>query len=390
MRLADEVLVDAGVPDDTMAVALRVARAASADLQRIAGPSVHVAVEPSLVAATILLPAVLAARDGAEWPRPAPPRPAPGHGFVAADLGAPGNEEEYLRMLSTLPGDASALEVEAVAQEWRLPVVAYRRRRDPARTPPTGHPPAATTAAPHRGEPLLPLLGIRVVDLTAMWAGPLATWLLAALGADVTKVEGSVRPDGMRGQPAMFAALDRGKRHVDLDLRTADGLASLENLVAGADVVVDSFSPRVMPNLGLCVTRLRKLNPQVLAVSLPAFAPRTREADWVAYGTGVHAFSGLGDTGAGRFASPQVTYPDPLAGLTAFASIVRHLASGARARITASISDALRPLLRSGRAPSTSLLRPVHPLAAALAEDLAERRLLDEHGVDPPFVIAPR
>src|SRR6185312_12124824 len=102
---------------------------------------------------------------------------------------------------------------------------------------------------------------VRVLDLTAMWAGPLCTRLLAEWGATVTTIEPAVRPDGLRGSPAQFAVLDRGKRRVDLDMRRGTDRAAFEQLVAESDLLVESFSRRVLPNLGYA--DLRSINPAI-------------------------------------------------------------------------------------------------------------------------------
>ncbi len=245
-----------------------------------------------------------------------------GHGWVCADLGAPGDADAFARLLDVLgPGPHHPDDVAARAQEWRLPVTPYRSaRRGPRATRPC-------LARASRSEP-----GPRVVDLTTMWAGPLATRLLAEAGAEVDTVEPACRPDGLRGTPPMFEHLAEGKRRHDLDLRDDRARSTFFDLVADADVLVESFSPRVMPNLGLHTDALLAVNPDLLVVSMPAFGPGTPEQGWVAYGTGVHAACGLGVDDHGRAWAPSVTYPDPLAGLAAFAAISAARAAGVRGR----------------------------------------------------------
>ncbi|MDP1821455.1 MAG: CoA transferase [Acidimicrobiales bacterium] len=336
----------------------------------------------------------MAAHHGqSEWARPAPPRPAPGGGFVAADLGAPGDEEAFARLLSTIPAPADAGAVEHAAQLWRLPVVAYRPRSTGPRRPPRhGLAPRARTTRPTprrraAGSGTPPLSGIRVVDLTAMWAGPLATWLLAELGAEVTKVENAVRPDGLRGQPFLFAALDRGKTHADLDLRDDAAQGELRALIAAADVLVDSFSPRVMPNLGLGAEALARLNPSLVHVAIPAFPAGSPQRSWGAYGTGVHAFCGLGDLGGERYAAPAVTYPDPLAGLAGLRAVVHGLlAAPGAVHVDASLVDAVAPL--APWAGPAGLGRAIEPVAEHLATALRERGFFDEDGLpSSPLVL---
>jgi hypothetical protein len=210
-----------------------------------------------------------------------------------------------------------------------------------------------------------PLQGIRVLDMTIMWAGPLATWLLASLGAEVVKVEPACRPDGLRGSPGLFEACNRGKRRADLDLRRPEERDRFLDLVAGADLVIDNFSPRVAPNLGIEPAALRGVNPQVCSLSMPAFPLDSEERDWVAYGTGVHAISGLGDAGPDGFAPPAVTYPDALAGFAAFAvavALLAHREPGPRRVPSGTPTNHAEVTLRGVVEP----LRALHDLGATL------------------------
>ena len=121
--------------------------------------------------------------------------------------------------------------------------------------------------------PREPLDGIRVLDLSHMLAAPLATMMLADLGADVIKVESPAgdhtRIVGERG--AMFLAANRSKRSIVVDLRTAQGLDLVRRLVAKSDVVVEAFRPGVMAKLGLGLDELRALNPLLIVASLVGF-----------------------------------------------------------------------------------------------------------------------
>ena len=121
----------------------------------------------------------------------------------------------------------------------------------------------------------LPLDGIRVLDLTRLLPGGLATLLLADMGADVIKIEG---PDGgdyaramlplVDGMGALFRLLNRNKRSVVLDLKDARGQAAFKRLAQQVDVVIDSFRPGVMARLGADATALRALNPRLIVCSL--------------------------------------------------------------------------------------------------------------------------
>lgn len=129
-----------------------------------------------------------------------------------------------------------------------------------------------------------PLSGLRVLDLTAFWAGPSATLTLAALGADVVKVESHRRPDGMRFASARKPGDDRwwewgmvyfganpGKRGITLDLGTPEGHDLVLRLAETADVVIENFSPRVMDNLGLTWRTLHARNERLILLRMPAF-----------------------------------------------------------------------------------------------------------------------
>lgn len=364
------------------------------------------------MAVQVRLPEVMAAAYGSTFEmRPPAPLPA-GDGWVHADLGSPGDAELFRQVVSVLPPSATAGQIADEAQAWRLPVCDYRPR--PAGADP--RPPWRFEAGPTHGEPAGAEL--RVLDLTNMWAGPLATWLLQDLGATVTKVEPSFRPDGFRaragggiypgGRPchpgadsAMWNALNAGKAVVDLDLRAADDRARFVEMATASDVVIDSFSPRVMPNFGI------DLPPGPLYVSMPAFPPGPQR-DWVAYGTGVHACSGLGDAGGGTFVAPAVSYPDPLAGFTAALGVLAAIHARRRGvgvgRVEVALADSVRPLVAepaipAGHCAEDGAMRGVLPteaaspgprlLAQARSAGLTEDRVVCERLLAHPRTVFP-
>ena len=157
-----------------------------------------------------------------------------------------------------------------------------------------------------------PLDGIRVLDLTAFWAGPAATHLLATLGADVVKVESPTRPDGMRYASVRpptdpnwvefgptFHGTNPGKRSVGIDFSTTEGRDLMLRLVEHVDVVVENFSPRVMPNVGLDYETLVAQRGDLIMLRMPAFgldgpwrdfsgfAQTTEQVSGIAWLTGV-------------------------------------------------------------------------------------------------------
>ena len=126
-----------------------------------------------------------------------------------------------------------------------------------------------------------PLHGVRVLDLTRLLPGGFATMALADLGADVIKVEQPGVGDGSRwappyassGEGALHLLLGRGKRSVTCDLRSDDGRAFFVDLVAGGDVLIDSFRPGVLDRLGLGRDALAAANPRLIQVALTGYGP---------------------------------------------------------------------------------------------------------------------
>ena len=130
----------------------------------------------------------------------------------------------------------------------------------------------------------LPCRGLRVLDLTAFWAGPLCTHVLALLGAEVIHVESTKRPDGTRmlagirfsapdwwEQSGIFSGLNTNKQSVTLDLGTEAGRDVLRTLVASCDVLVENYTPRVLEQIGLDIDTVRSLRPDLVMVRMPGF-----------------------------------------------------------------------------------------------------------------------
>jgi crotonobetainyl-CoA:carnitine CoA-transferase CaiB-like acyl-CoA transferase len=116
------------------------------------------------------------------------------------------------------------------------------------------------------------LADVRVVDLTVLLPGPYCTQLLADLGAEVIKIERPGSGDPARQlSPALFAAVNRGKLSVALDLRQAPGRAHLEALVGTADVFIEGFRPGVAERLGAGYAHLARLNPDLIYCSLSGY-----------------------------------------------------------------------------------------------------------------------
>ena len=260
-------------------------------------------------------------------------------GALCVDLG-PDDFETWERFAEVHRDEPDSELVAASAQEWRLAVTPYRRLPTTALEP--------VTPAPMR-EPMSPaslggqgLDGKRIVDLTSMWAGPLCTELLGRAGAQVHKIASAARPDGLAGS-AMYDELNAHKAVIDIDPRLAAGRNDLDELLARADLLVTSLSPRAMANLELLPEQLFDRHPRLHTLAITAFEPDSPECDWIAYGTGVHAASGLGWLGD-EPQTPAYSYPDPLAGLLAARVAADQLSGAAQRHRRVSLAGALAPL----------------------------------------------
>ncbi|MGY3361740.1 crotonobetainyl-CoA:carnitine CoA-transferase CaiB-like acyl-CoA transferase [Bradyrhizobium sp. GM0.4] len=185
----------------------------------------------------------------------------------------------------------------------------------------------------------LPLHGIRVIDFTMGWAGPLCTRTLADLGADVIKIEAIQYPDWWRGvdrrsgyveaqmyeRAQCFCIMNRNKRGITLDLKRSQGLALAKRLLANADIVVSNYSVDVLPRLGLGYDVLKTLNPRLVMMSMSAFGASSIYRDCRAYGSTLEQGSGLPSV-VGSADQPPVmshtAFGDPVGGLNGCAAVL--------------------------------------------------------------------
>lgn len=159
------------------------------------------------------------------------------------------------------------------------------------------------------------LSGIRILDLTRLLPGPYATQLMADLGADVIKIEAPGVGDYAREMPpftddevgAIFDAVNRGKRSVAIDLKTARGQSAFHELVAEADVLFESFRPGVPDRLGADVETVRTHNPSIIYCSLSGFGQTGPLAGTIGHDLTYQGYAGLLDlTRADEDATPQM------------------------------------------------------------------------------------
>ena len=149
-----------------------------------------------------------------------------------------------------------------------------------------------------------PLEGLRVLDLGNFLAGPLGPMLLADLGADVIKVEATTG-DKMRNVQRVFAACQRGKRGVALDLKSPAARPALEALVAWADVVHHNLRMPAARKLGLDYESLRAINPDVIYCHASSYGPKGERADWPGYDQLFQASAGWEVLGGGEGNHPM-------------------------------------------------------------------------------------
>ena len=128
---------------------------------------------------------------------------------------------------------------------------------------------------------MLPLEGVRVLDLSRVLAGPYATMMLADLGADVLKVEHPERGDDTRhwgppfagGESAYFLSVNRNKRSTGVDLKDPEGLEKVKRLAAGADLLIENMRRGALEKLGLGYEGLKETNPGLVYCSITGFGP---------------------------------------------------------------------------------------------------------------------
>ncbi|MEZ5185843.1 MAG: CoA transferase [Candidatus Nanopelagicales bacterium] len=213
-----------------------------------------------------------------------------------------------------------------------------------------------------------PLAGIQVIDMTRLLPGNFATVTLVELGADVIKVE-APEGDGTRwvaphlpsGESGAFVQLNRGKTSRVMDLKSDEGKAELAELVAGSDVLVDSFRPGVLDRLGFDQSRLQELRHNLVHVTIDAYGSGAELEQVPGHDLNALGYAGL-LTLAGDPVLPGVQMADLAAGLHASLAVLAGLRVAQRgefarsevAMVDAALSLAQLPLggwLANGRSP---------------------------------------
>ncbi|NML48455.1 CoA transferase [Ramlibacter sp. G-1-2-2] len=144
------------------------------------------------------------------------------------------------------------------------------------------------------------LQGVRVIDMSHVIAGPLASFYLAQLGAEVIKVESPAGGDVMRANrggegdtPDGFVALNAGKASAALDIRTPEGAAAVRELARTADVFIENFRPGVVARYGLDEASIRAINPSIVYCSISGYGQQGEWAQRGAYDHVVQALTGM-------------------------------------------------------------------------------------------------
>ena len=185
-----------------------------------------------------------------------------------------------------------------------------------------------------------PLAGVRVVDLTSMISGPVATMMLADQGADVIKVE-ALDGDLVRGAGATrsgitstFISSNRSKRAMAIDLKTPQGVDALQRLLKTADVMVQNFRPGAIERMGFGEDIVRSLKPNIIFVSISGFGDSGPYAHQRVYDPVIQALSGLAaiqaDGETGRPKMIRTIIPDKTTAVTAAQAITAALFSRER------------------------------------------------------------
>ncbi len=193
-------------------------------------------------------------------------------------------------------------------------------RRVPQAGQHTGH--IDWQTPPVRGEcrSTMPLEGLRVLDMTAWVAGPLAAHFLAVLGADVIHLESVTHLDGMRATggslagrypqwwecSSQFLSVNTDKRDMTIDLQSPRGRKLFDRLVRWADVVIENFTPRVMDNFGFTWEALHAINPRLIMVRMPAFGLDGPWREWTGFAQTMEQATGLAWVTGHRDDQPRI------------------------------------------------------------------------------------
>jgi hypothetical protein len=236
-------------------------------------------------------------------------------------------------------------------------------------------------ASPTRSAP-------RVLDLSALWAGPLAAHLLWLAGAEVIKVESRTRPDAMRdGDAEFFALLNQGKASVVLDFTTSEGRDALRSLIARSDVVIEAARPRALAQMGIDADAIVRTTPGLAWITITGHGAEGEAANWVGFGDDCGVAGGLSAAlraASGRSGFVGDAIADPLTGIRAAGAAWSSWASGKGARFGLSMRGVVAEALAEARSDDAAGLdRTLVAWAAAAASPFPTVRCREIGAVSP-------
>jgi CoA transferase family III len=249
------------------------------------------------------------------------------------------------------------------------------------------------------GQPVSPGSRPRVLDLSALWAGPLAAHLLWLAGAEVVKVESRRRPDAMRdGDEAFYQLLNQDKASVALDFTDTQDRQALLQLIAASDIVIEAARPRALAQFGIDAEAIVRGTPGLVWITITGHGATGEAAHWVGFGDDCGVTGGL--TAALRAASGRAGFvgdaiADPLTGLAAASQAWDAWSSGRGGRFALAMSHVVAACLEEERAARPCALeRELSAWAGSAGEPFPEvqRRpigALAELGADTRSLPAP-
>ena len=224
----------------------------------------------------------------------------------------------------------------------------------------------------------------RVLDLSALWAGPLCAHLLHLAGADVIKVESLQRPDGARfGPPRFFDLMNAGKRSVALDFSDRHDRAVLRRLIQTADIVVESARPRALQHFGIHAESLVRETPGLTWLGITGYGRQGPAAQWVAFGDDAAAAAGLATATAPDapiFCGDAIA--DPLTGLYAAVACLLAWQQGGGVLLDVALTHVVAHILASD--PCSPNMAEVRPANAASPDTWTVLTPAEEQAVCPP------
>lgn len=193
----------------------------------------------------------------------------------------------------------------------------------------------------------------RVLDLSALWAGPLTAHLLWLAGAEVIRVESRKRPDAMRASdPGFYALLNQGKASVALDLQDSSDRGTLLALIAGSDIVIEAARPRALLQLGIDAQRCVRSVRGLVWLTITGHGAAGEAAGWVGFGDDCAVAAGLSaalHAASGRMGFVGDAIADPLTGIFGALAAWEGFASGTGGRIGLAMSHIVASCLEDER-----------------------------------------